>query len=108
MSAAGRSGCPASKSMAGLAGDRAFVAEALAVVGFLVADVFGAVLGVADVAEPVAAREVGAAGGLVEQPDRVQPEDLGAATVQGGDGQRLTRVALLGQRGGHEALDDRL
>src|SRR3954451_9457910 len=99
----GRRGCMALKSMAGLAGDRALVAEALAVVGLFVAEVLGAVLGVADVAQPVAAREVRAAGSLVEQAYRVEPEDLGAAAVQGGDGQCLARVALLGQRRSDEA-----
>ena len=68
-----------SVAVARLAGDGALVAEALAVVGLFVADVLGAVLGVADVAQPVGAGEVGAARGLVEQARRVEAEDLGAS-----------------------------
>src|SRR4051794_5038324 len=94
--------------MARLAGDRALVAEALAVVGFLVPDVLGAVLGVADVAQPATAGEIGAARGLVEQPQCVEAEDLGAAAVQSRDGKRLARIPLLGQRRGDQALHDRL
>ena len=86
--------------MTRLARDRSLVAEALAVVGLFVADVLGALVGVADVAQPVGAREVGPAGGLVEQAQRVQAEDLGRAAVQRGDGERLARVALLRQRRG--------
>ena len=97
-----------SVAMARLARDGALVAEALAVVGLFVADVLGAVVGVADVAQPVGAREVGAAGGLVEQAQRVQAEDLGRAAVQRGHGERLARVALLRQRRGDQALHDRL
>src|SRR3954451_9915507 len=104
--AAGRRG--ALIAMTGLAGDRALVAEALAVVGLLVAHVLGAVLGVADVAQPATAGEIRAAGGLVEQAQRVEAEDLGAAAVQSRDGQGLARIALLGQRRGDQALHDRL
>src|SRR3954451_15409198 len=95
-------------AVAGLARDCALVAEAFAVVGFFVADVLGTVLGVADVAEPVAAGKVGAAGGLIEQPHGVKAEDLGAAAVQGGNREGLAGVALLGEGGGDQALDDRL
>src|SRR3954467_11471570 len=99
---------PGSVAVTRLTGDGALVAEALAVVGLLVADVLGALVGVADVAQPVRAREVRAARGLVEQAQRVQPQDLGRAAMQRGDGERLARVALLRQRRGDEAQDDRL
>src|SRR3954447_20925176 len=98
----------ASVAVAGLARDRALVAEALAVVGFFVADVLGAVVGVADVAEPVGAREIRAAGGLVEEANGVQPQDLRGAAVQRRDRERFAGVALLGQGGGDQALDDGL
>src|SRR3954462_3807883 len=98
---------PGSVAVTRLTGDGALVAEALAVVGLLVADVLGALVGVADVAQPVGAREVRAAGGLGRQAPRVQIEDLRAAPVQGGHGERLARVALLRQRRGDEALHDR-
>src|SRR3954464_3482121 len=104
----GRRGRPPSITVAWLAGDRPLVPEAFAVVGFLVADVLGAVLGVAHVAQPATAGEIRAAGGLVEQAQRVEAEDLGAAAVQGRDGQGLARIALLGQRRGYQALHDRL
>ena len=61
-----------SVAMARLAGDGSLVAEALAVVGLFVADVLRALLGVADVAQPAGAREIGPAGGLVEQAQGVQ------------------------------------
>src|SRR4051812_38343281 len=99
---------PGSVAVTRLTGDGSLVAEALAVVGLFIADVLGAVVGVADVAQPVGAREVRPACGLVEQAQRVQPEDLGRAPMQGRDGERLARVALLRQRRGDEPLDDRL
>ena len=64
--------------MSRLARDGALVAEALAVVGLFVADVLGAVLGVADVAQPVGAGEVGAAGGLVEAGGRCRGSRISA------------------------------
>src|SRR3954453_5309096 len=97
---------PGSVAMTRLASDGSLVAEALAVVGFFVADVLGAVVGVADVAQPMGAREVRPARRLVEQAQRVQSEDLGRSAVQRRDGERLARVALLRQRRGDEALDD--
>src|SRR4051812_29483869 len=99
---------PGSVAVTRLTCDRTLVAEALAVVGLFVADVFRALVGVADVAQPMGAGEVRPAGGLVEQAPGVEPEDLGRAAVQRWDGERLARVALLRQRRGDEALHDRL
>ena len=70
--------------MARLAGDGALVAEALAVVGLFVADVLGAVLGVAHVAQPVGAGKVRAARGLVEQAHGLEAEDLGLRRCSAG------------------------
>src|SRR3954469_14597667 len=93
-----------SVTVARLARDGPLVAEALAVVGLFVADVLGAVFGVADVAEPVGAGEVGPPCRLVEQARRVEVQDLGGAAVQSRDGERFPRVALLRQRRGDQAL----
>ena len=88
--------------------DRALVAEALAVVSLFVSDVLWAVLGVAHVAQPMSAGKVGAARCFVEKPQGLEAEDLRAAAVQRRHGERLARVALLGQRCGDQALHDRL
>ena len=83
------------------------VAEALAVVVLDVAGVLGLVVRVAHLGEPAGAGEVRAAGGLVEDPPRVDAELLGAAAVQRRDQQRLAVVVALRDAQADEAEDER-